>query len=709
MKKNVLYNICLIVLPTFLLLNGCATPLDWVAERILANAAKEDDRETPPTPYAIRSSADETQIIGGQGKGLSCSLPLGANWWGFQRADNAAPISLQMRQVCAFHDFCYRHGNATYGYSQADCDFTLQKQAFRLCKQTYKAYSTAECETNARKVTLGVRVGGAGSFKRADDEDENKISTFFEFDPYPGPTLFYTVVRVADTPLAWKHKNVLPKSAYFFDIKPSGTRVTVLGRRQTGEKICGAFITPANFNNMNGPPMVVRDTRESEDWFVWWQRQDLKNTKGHFALLPPGRATKEDWEKVSEGFEKLSYKNCDEAIVAADTKSDSPLPMLSAFTFAPEKAIFSEIHPARDITQDGILRLVGITTHSCEGEKKDTSNCIVDVKLNLNSHGGTHSQLTMHSINDPINRYRNFVTPPYILSDNNEPYLFWLRRGTFDGKNYENQSDVWGFSLNANSGKAKPLVLEKKILADFSEDMEPAAMLYGDTLEPLFLSLLEGAKPKDPITLMIHTPVDTATQNGARAHETLQCPGLASIETSWLSRPPVLARHHQDPIYYLIMSRLKSHLNDFNVVSVEELRPPQLEIKVVTIQNNKCFDIRDQSAPIPLESFFSDEEKESIREKFSCRDNAHSKFCKEDEPRERVVQHAHDIFDSFILRARTSQLVVADLNKDNVPDILIAETKWPSPMRGQGKGVAPKAVWLHGTTTKSGSLNFVEF
>ncbi len=29
--------------------------------------------------------------------------------------------------------YCYRHGAATYGYTQADCDYLLKSNSFRIC------------------------------------------------------------------------------------------------------------------------------------------------------------------------------------------------------------------------------------------------------------------------------------------------------------------------------------------------------------------------------------------------------------------------------------------------------------------------------------------------------------------------------------------------------------------------------------------------
>ena len=36
----------------------------------------------------------------------------------------------RFRQACVFHDLCYRHGLATYGYNQNDCDRVLQNAGF---------------------------------------------------------------------------------------------------------------------------------------------------------------------------------------------------------------------------------------------------------------------------------------------------------------------------------------------------------------------------------------------------------------------------------------------------------------------------------------------------------------------------------------------------------------------------------------------------
>lgn len=356
-----------------------------IADTVLANEVRFDDLEAPSTPYAIAASADGVQVVGGQGNGLSCSLPPGAQALAFSRGAKQAPIALQMRQACAFHDYCYRHGNATYGYSQADCDFMLQQQAFRLCKFINRSETIETCETNARKVTLGVRMGGFGSFKRARSLEDKNASTFLEFDPYPVRASTYRVVRVADAPRLWVRDGLLPKAAYHFTIRPSGSLVDVLGWKPDGSMVCSSFELPASYNAINGPPMVVRNKADGEDWFVWWKRRDLTSTYGYFALLPPGRATQEDWSRAAGGFmphlrlpSQCEYKALWET--GGDVQKSLPL----AFRATPKVDLdFSELHPVNGVSTSGFIQLMGLSTHSCNNDKKDHKLCLVEMVFDI--------------------------------------------------------------------------------------------------------------------------------------------------------------------------------------------------------------------------------------------------------------------------------------------------------------------------------------
>src|SRR3569832_1374289 len=82
--------------------SGCASLFDGIANTLLANEVRQDDREAPHTARALLPGSEEMQLVGGKGEGLSCSLPPGAQALAFDRdPKKQAPIALQMRQACA--------------------------------------------------------------------------------------------------------------------------------------------------------------------------------------------------------------------------------------------------------------------------------------------------------------------------------------------------------------------------------------------------------------------------------------------------------------------------------------------------------------------------------------------------------------------------------------------------------------------------------
>ena len=95
-----------------------------------------DATEMPPTVTSFQSGPEVVSTIGGSGEGLNCSLPGLANMF-FDDIKNQGGrhglVLQRFRQACVFHDLCYRHGLATYGYNQNDCDRILQNAALRLC------------------------------------------------------------------------------------------------------------------------------------------------------------------------------------------------------------------------------------------------------------------------------------------------------------------------------------------------------------------------------------------------------------------------------------------------------------------------------------------------------------------------------------------------------------------------------------------------
>lgn len=166
------------------------------AEKVFPDLVQPEETEAPATFTTYRASLATEAILGGQGTGLNCSIPKLMENIAFKPAEDGSAISLRFRQACVMHDLCYRHGYATYGYTQADCDSQLQQSAYRLCRQINRQGNSqdplsayAACEHEAKEVLLGVTLGGAGSFH------SRRSSTWFEYDPQPARADDYMVGR----------------------------------------------------------------------------------------------------------------------------------------------------------------------------------------------------------------------------------------------------------------------------------------------------------------------------------------------------------------------------------------------------------------------------------------------------------------------------------------------------------------------------------
>ena len=649
---------------------GCAAFFDKIADTVLANEVRFDDREPPRTPHAITASSDGVQLVGGQGNGLSCSLPLGAQALAFTRTDKQAPIALQMRQACAFHDYCYRHGNATYGYSQAECDFMLQQQAFRLCKFINQTATIGKCETNARKVTIGVRLGGFGSFKRARALEGDEASTFLEFDSYPVRASTFRVVRIADAPRQWVRDGLLPKAAYHFDIRPSGSLVHILGWKPAGGMVCTSFELPASYNAINGPPMVVRDAVGGEDWFVWWKRSELAATHGHFALLPPGRATRQDWVNAAGGFAQHTEPGQCEPKAQWGIDGDAPGAKPLAFvTSNVEHPRFSELHPVNGANTPGVVHLMGLSTHSCN--KVDISPCVVDVEFDtaqrqfrMEPASPTPYRTNERNCNnepsdgqprDDCDRYRNYVGAPFVVAHESRPLLIWLRRGAGNGDGYEAGATVRRYAIGKTRGDPATDLGEMALTA-FPEAMEPAFITNATAASPTFVSLVTG---KDGFKLLAQTAAPKGEKSAAAA---LDC--FLNPDPSWLRSPTALVQDRQDASRsYIVFSRVQ--LND---VEKKAFAPAAaLELAVATLTNGTCSGVQEASFP----GFF---------EGFVAADELTAAAAAAKEPSDAHIGQARDAFGRFAERVRGGQLVLADVTGDGVPD-LVQVAKVPGTLR----------------------------
>ncbi|WP_295585650.1 hypothetical protein [uncultured Lamprocystis sp.] len=267
-----------------------------VAERIYPDLQRPFDSEAPPTPTSLPASSEIRTVIGGKGEGLSCSLEPWMERLFFSRdQQHEAPLSLQIRQACAFHDYCYRHGDATYGYQQVDCDFMLQQYAYRLCRQiSQREESHNKCMSRARRVLLGVRVGGG--------QPEAGRSTFFEFDPMPHRADDYVVGRLVSLPekqpvVGSSGKAFLRQSLVTYAIK----RGTVQPRLLTWDPCRGDNapctlwdnpLSPKEFPNraIPTPPHVVSDA--GRDRVLAMVRDEIDNTGVRVVEypVPPGNS-----------------------------------------------------------------------------------------------------------------------------------------------------------------------------------------------------------------------------------------------------------------------------------------------------------------------------------------------------------------------------------------------------------------------------------
>ena len=326
-------------------------------------------------------------------------------WWAerlsFPRRQGLASISLRMRQACVFHDYCYRHGAATYGYSQADCDYLLLEHAFRICRFINTEFTAERCLRDARKVLIGVRIGASQSFKHSDGiapsisrerkigcnldarepskidgtlVDDSCTSSYFEFNPYPIRSQSYTVYRIADAPAG--PVDLLQKALYVLDIRPSGTRVSIIAWARTDNTAyCIQYDLPGSGKFLTTAPLVIRSAGKSgEDWLVWWRRFDLDQTGGHLAVVAPARANPTDWAKVFAGASADAVKGCSK--LEGKPRADaSNLPasqtILIGHNQAGDDADFSELHAAPGLEPSSGIRLMALLSHTCSKTLRD--------------------------------------------------------------------------------------------------------------------------------------------------------------------------------------------------------------------------------------------------------------------------------------------------------------------------------------------------
>ncbi|ASY71060.1 hypothetical protein [Sinorhizobium fredii] len=580
------FLVCLAVAAIFIRMDFFGRLL---ADKVLANAAMPTEKEMPPTSGQIPFSSADIQIIGGRGEGLSCSLPKILADLAFPREEGREPIGLQMRQACATHDYCYRHGAATYGYTQADCDFLLQEHAFRLCyfierreAGTDMEAKQSKCIRDARLVTLGVRAGGSDSFRSLNPTVdalsqglENKAgldgraSTYFEFDPYPVRSLSYAVYRIADAP---DSEGTLPgsKALYKFSMRPSGMFVS----RTTMDKNARFGALTPHVNLAGDPsyivnaPVVVATTHKGkkEDWFVWWQRRGLSQTGGRILAIAARRATNEDWnclyragmtEEMLGDHDPCATRNTI-AIVEVG-KADHP-----------DDGGFSQVVPAHG-TQPApdTLHLMALQTNSCDGSGAKAS-CFRDILISTALRRKHQPQEALRVADQLANEkpgpkqdedgfYRNYVAAPLVFQSplERDPLMTWARRD----KDYETKAILRRIGIARKTARPKNDTGRSRgsvWLADIQENDEPLFAL-GRTGERQ--SLVAIRKSDD--TGVGRVEIRQWRLPGLRDDDTGEAPLIKAntdacrpnLEGTWLARPPIVDSVGSDEAVVLL-SRL---------------------------------------------------------------------------------------------------------------------------------------------------------
>ena len=487
---------------------------DWIVDAIYANVNPDEHREMPMSVPAVRAVSERQYVLGGRGEGLSCSIPsmLGP-MFSFQ------PVSMQFRQACISHDYCYRHGAATYDYTQLDCDRQLQEDAFRLCKFVYSKNSQQLCQTQARKVLAGVRLGGAGSFRpdaaRASCQDTGPceypdptgVSTYFEYESHPRASGDFVVARLAPIP---EHvtRGVLRVGLYYFVTRPAAVSVTVYGIEPDGavrRQPDLARQVRGSSRYLSAPPQVVGEK------FFWWRRASHDNTAGSPYTLDPLTATEADWRDVFE----VPDSECVSAPCDPETLQMLPTSL------------------------DAAGGLVGLTTHSCGSFGGTLSEpCLVA--------RGSGAPLRMWPVRSEYfdqlkhkDRYRSLALAPWLSSNETNGTVLWFaRRDEIGDSSASTDISLFGVTLSPPVTDTMPLFPHVVRYRGWTEADEP--FVARGERDPVLVSLRRSVSaPRDPMSVRIH--------RGASEHSVASC---ANLSGDWLDIPPVFLGEDLDTVVF---------------------------------------------------------------------------------------------------------------------------------------------------------------
>jgi hypothetical protein len=529
---------------------ACTSIANSIANSILSNLEGPADKELPPTAEPIVPSPDVTSIIGGNGTVLDCSIPPSVSWLAFERKELQEPISLRMRQACLFHDYCYRHGNATYGYTQADCDYMLQEHAYRICRQIClrddedgscksDPGEIEACDTDAKKVLLGVWIFGSKAFHSANPRDPTaRASPYFEFDPLPDPRREYTVGRVLASDSVDQSCGVR-KSLFLFRVRPGGTRVSRVDWKPDSSGSCKPVPTlerlPGEPELRTVPPRVVQDGA-GRDWLVWWRRRSQTNTDARLLAISPTRTPLGHWS--NQFFEDANdHTRRGSRHLHVDPLIVNGLPLPGQLD-------------SRSLSLGGL---------STQAAGDGTPLRWIEIDLADRAENSSNTSHSLQGLDPELSHWhRSFAAPLLaipVAGTKGTGHVAWTSRGHGDeGEGYKDSATIYVGSLGGlppgpadDAERASrpatelpapgpPISIHSGRVANFDSSLEPVSVVaVPESAPPRLLSL----KSRDANLETLESPIPLSEDAPDIRFTESSFPGELPFE-KWMDRPPVV-------------------------------------------------------------------------------------------------------------------------------------------------------------------------
>lgn len=549
-------GILFLALLIILYANWGAKASDWLADRIMTNAPVAEDNEVASTALLPQISSIEIGAFGGRGEGIGCSLPAlaGPAFWGNPpvakegRKARAAEAGIQFRQACLKHDYCYRHGAATYGYTQNQCDAFLADDSIRICRSLYREDRNLEwCRTRARKVFAGVVLGGAGAFRGKEPppdffnvfdpalrDDQFTISTHFEYDPYPSGTAYYYALRLLDDgcglgqPMLTTYwgrpggRHLSHRCARAARDPAAGTEIWTLGdpigipSDVIALGIADPFRLPSEINRVTGAPWLTNATVEqpgkANALNYWCRRSGGDNpTDGFLASFPVQVSTNKQWF--------LGCVTSPSAPTNFKPMATTLFPVPVGTTLSAQAVYFTENKPAGGAPACQLAAMGG--------------------------NGNIAKSVALPALRDQrlasLDCYRWRTIPPqFVRISPTQTDILLFRRGDGDGSGFDQSLDVVRVQLSATTDGTGSFALA----------------LHPDTLEhPVRIALPEAAEPFVAVPdaakgawLMSVTRYDPAASWTWRLRIFGWCAMIAAVVTAiWFSARAILKADEPTP------------------------------------------------------------------------------------------------------------------------------------------------------------------